>query len=249
MKKLLATGLFAVALATCLYSVRAAQSKTTDFSGVWILDKSKTSDLPPTLESYTLTVAQDAQQLTVETDLKGEIGTRSGAGGQGRGPRGGGGFPGGGGGFPGGGRGGGGGFPGGGGPGGGGGFPGGGGPGGGGFSLPKDVIMGMALRMTAPKATYALDGKETTHQMEARESASSQPPQPGGSIALKASWKKSGKILELQSTRKFETPEGARSMTNKDRWELSEDGQTLTVKRTLDMPMGMEEVKLVFTRQ
>lgn len=38
-------------------------------------------------------------------------------------------------------------------------------------------------------------------------------------------------------------------MTNKDRWELSEDGQTLIVKRTLDMPTGVEEVKLVFTKQ
>ncbi len=109
--------------------------------------------------------------------------------------------------------------------------------------------MGMALRMTTPKATYMLDGKETTHQMEAQESAGGQSPQPGGSITLKASWKKGGKLLELQSTRKFKTPEGERNMTNKDRWELSEDGQTLTVKRNIDLPMGMEEVKLVFTRQ
>jgi hypothetical protein len=216
---------------------------------VWVLDKNKTSDLPPTLESYTMTVKQDAQHLTAETDLKGEIGMRGGPGGQGGGRRGGGGgFPGGGpggGGFPGGGPGGGGvpgGAP------GGGGFPGG-GPGGDSFSLPKDVIMGMALRMTLPKATYALDGKETTHEIEAREGAEGRPSQPGASLALKASWKKGGKILELQSTRKFKTPEGDRSMTNKDRWELSEDGQTLTVKRTLDMPTGVEEVKLVFTRQ
>jgi hypothetical protein len=244
MKKLLATGLFTVALTLGLYGPCAAQSKATDFSGAWALDKSKTSDLPPKLESYTLTVTQDAQQLTIETDLKGEIGTRGGPGGQGGGRRGaGGGFPGGSG--PGGGGGGspeGG--PGGGGPGGGGGVP-----GGGGFSLPKDVIIGMALRMTTPKATYTLDGKQTTHQMEARESASGQPPQPGGSLALKASWKKGGRVLELQSTRKFKTPEGERNMTNKDRWELSEDGQTLTVKRIVDMPTGMEEFKLIFTKQ
>ena len=235
MKKLLATSLLTVALALGLCDHCFAQSKATDFSGAWVLDKNKTSDLPPTLESYTMTITQDAQQLTVETDMKGEISMRGGPGGQSGGRRGGG--PGGG---PGGGGPGGGGFPGG---------PGGGGPGGGGFSLPIDVIMGMALRMVLPKATYSLDGKETTHEIEARRGAEGQPSQPGASLALKASWKKGGKILELQSTRKFKTPEGDRSMTNKDRWELSEDGQTLIVKRTLDMPTGVEEIKLVLTRQ
>jgi hypothetical protein len=53
----------------------------------------------------------------------------------------------------------------------------------------------------------------------------------------------------LKSVRKFKTPEGDLSMTNKEFWEMSEDGQTLTVKRTIDMPMGTEEVKLIFTRQ
>ncbi len=242
-----------VALTLGLSSVCAAQAKATDFSGTWTLDKSKTSNLPPALESYTLTVAQDAQQLTVETDLQGEVGMRGGPGGPGGGRRGGGGgFPGGGrggGGFPGGGLpGGGGGLPGGGGPGGGGGFPGGGGAGGG-SGIPKEAVMGMALRVTTPKATYTLDGKETVQEMEAREGAGGQSSQPGGSLALKASWKKGGKLLELQSTRKFDTPEGERKTASKDYWELSGDGQALTVKRTIDTPMGMEQVKLIFTKQ
>lgn len=103
--------------------------------------------------------------------------------------------------------------------------------------------------MSLPKATYTLDGKETTHEIEARGGAEGQPSPAGARLALKANWKKGGKILELQSTRKFKTPEGDLSMTNKDRWELSEDGQTLIVKRSLDMPMGVEEIKLVLTRQ
>jgi len=135
----------------------------------------------------------------------------------------------------------------------GGGFPGGRGPGGGigegGFSLPKAAVMGMALRMAPPKAIYSFDGKETVQQVEARENGDGRPPQPGGSIAFKANWKKGGKTLELQSNRKFETPEGERSMTTKDRWELSEDGNTLAIQRTIDMPMGVEGVKLVFTKQ
>jgi hypothetical protein len=232
MRELLATSLLTVALIIGIHSACAAQSKTTDFSGKWALDKSRTSDLPPSLESYTMNVIQDAEQLTIETDLQGDLGMRGrsgGFGGRGGRRRGEGGLPGGGG--------------------QGGGFPGGRSPGGGGFSLPRDAVVGMALRMAPPKAVYSLDGKETLQQVEARESGDGRPSQPSGSVAFKANWKKGGKTLELQSNRKFETPEGERSMTSKDRWELSEDGNTLTVQRTIDMPMGVEEVKLVFTKQ
>jgi hypothetical protein len=235
MRKIVAMSLFFIALIIGIHSACAAQSKTTDFSGEWALDKSRTSDLPSTLESYTMNVTQDAEQLTIETDWQGDLGMRGrrgGFGGKGGRRRGEGGLPGG--------------------SGQGGGFPGGrgqgGGPGGG-FSLPKEAVVGMALRMVPPKAVYSLDGKETLQQVEARESGDGRPPQPGGSIAFKANWKKGGRTLELQSNRKFETPEGERSMTSKDRWELSEDGNTLTVQRTIDMPMGVEEVKLVFAKQ
>jgi hypothetical protein len=232
MRKILAASLLTAALMIGIYGGCAAQSKPTDFSGKWALDKSRTSDLPPSLESYAMNVTQDAEQLTIETDLQGDLGMRGrpgGIGGPGGRRRGEGGAPGGGG--------------------QGGGFPGRRGSGGGGFSLPKDAVVGMALRMAPPKAVYSLDGKDTLQQVEARESDAGRPHQSGGSIAFKANWKKGGRTLELQSNRKFETPEGERSMTSKDRWELSEDGNTLTVQRTIDMPMGVEEVKLVFTKQ
>jgi len=233
MRKLLATSLTAIVLLIGAYSLCAAQSKTTDFSGKWALDKSRTSDLPQSLESYTMTVTQDAQQLTYETDLQGQIGMRGRAGGHGGGRR-----PGGeggqGGGFPGGGRG------------AGGGRREGGQGGGGGFSMPKDAVTGMALRMTPAKATYTLDGKETVQEIE---SGNSDGRQRGGSLAFKANWKNGGKTLELQTTRKFETQEGERTMTSKDHWELSENGQTLTVKRAIELRMGMQEVNLVFTKQ
>src|SRR5262245_12022411 len=236
MKKLVATSLFTVSLTLGLCGHCAAQSKTIDFSGAWTLDKTKTSDLPPTLESYTMTITQDAQQLTVETDVQGEIGMRSESGSRGAGR---------GGGFPGGGRSGGGGFPGGG-RSGGGGFPGGGMGGG----ILKDRVMAMALQMAPPKATYALDGNETVIQMEAREGDANQPGQLGGNLVAKASWKNSGKILELQYTRQLKTPDGnERSVTSKDRWELSNDGKTLTIKRVVETPRGTHEIKLLFIKQ
>jgi hypothetical protein len=232
MRKLLATSLFTVALMLGTYSACAAQSKTTDFSGKWALDKSRTSDLPPSLESYTMIVTQDDKQIAIETDLQGDLGMggRPGrSGGQGGEI----GLPGGDGqdrGFP------------------GGGVPGG-GLGGGGVSLPKDTVVWMGLRMAPPKAIYKLDGKETWQKVEARERGDGRRPQPGGSISFKANWKKGGKTLELQSNRKSISPEGERSMTNRDRWELSENGNTLTVQRRFDIPMGVEEVNLVFTKQ
>lgn len=254
--------LIAVASLLGLYGVSTAQTKPADFSGTWMLDKSKTPDIPPTVESYTLTVTQDEQHIVVETSMKGDLPMRRGPGGGGRG----GGFPGGGGGGRGGGGGGGrgggggGGFGGGGGAGeggggGGGGFPGGGGGGGGfgggpgGFGMPKDMVMAMALRTTFPKASYTLDGKEAVTQIEPRPASEGQPPQGGGSIALKANLKKNGKVLELQVTRKFKNPEGLQMMTTKDRWELSEDGKTMSVKRTIESISGGEEAKMVFTRQ
>ena len=70
MKKLLTTSLFTMALALGLSQTGIAQSKTTDFSGKWELDKTRTSDVPSKLESYTLNVTQDSNQLSVEADLR-----------------------------------------------------------------------------------------------------------------------------------------------------------------------------------
>jgi hypothetical protein len=222
MRKLLKTGLIIVALAISGYSICAAQSKTTDFSGKWTLDKSRTSDLPSTLESYTMTVSHDVQQLAYETDLQGEVGMRGRRGGgqrevegapradgrgQGRGGAGG-------------------------------------NTGTGGLSMSKEAVIGMALRMSPAKAAYTFDGREILQKIEGDDRRR----QPGGSIGFKANWKKGGKALELQSTRKFETPEGERTITSNDLWELSEDGSTLTVKRSVDLPTGMEEVKFVFAK-
>ena len=94
MQKILTSIVCTMALTLCVYSSVAAQTKATNFAGTWVLDKKKTSDLPPTLESYRLTVTQNAQQLTVETDMQGEVGmpgrpARPGGGRSGRG-----GFPG-----------------------------------------------------------------------------------------------------------------------------------------------------------
>ena len=123
-------------LLTCalLFAVAAGAAAPTNFAGTWVLDKTKSKDLPPpwaeNLESYTLTVTQDEKQLTVENKLNwkegaaptsGGGGQASGAGGQG-------------------------------------------GPGGGGGGMGQGRGrggMGMGMPMSV---TYQLDGKETTSE-------------------------------------------------------------------------------------
>jgi hypothetical protein len=221
-------------------SIGYAQKEPADFIGVWTLDRTKTKDLPAALESYRLKVTQDAQQITIESQVEGDLGPTGGmpdGGGMGR-PRGGG-MPGGGGGrFPGGG--------------GGGRFPGGGGggmgiPGGGRAEIPKEVVMQMALRAAIPKASYNLDGKETVVELPDPPTSEGRPALQGGSAILKATWKKGGKQLELVSIRKITIRGEDRAMSNKDLCEL-EKGGTLIVRRSIETPMGAKEVKLYFTK-
>lgn len=95
MRKFFAGSALACAL---LVNVLAAPAAQTNFAGTWALDKSKSANLPQqwaNLESLTLTVTQDAKQLSVNSETKmaqdANAGTGGGMGG-GRG-RGMGGFP------------------------------------------------------------------------------------------------------------------------------------------------------------
>ena len=80
--------------------------------------------------------------------------------------------------------------------------------------------------------TYSLDGKETK----------------AGEITRKAKVENDGK-LKLNSSRSFETPNGAISITTKDTWSLSADGKTLTVKRDMETPRGTNSSEMVFTKK
>ncbi len=78
-----------------LWAVSAAPAAPTSFAGTWALDKAKSQGLPPqmaeNIKSYTLTVTQDAQQLTTDTKIeRNENAEGGGAPGMGGGPGGGG---------------------------------------------------------------------------------------------------------------------------------------------------------------
>ena len=201
--------MFLAILGTFIFSYSAfpAEPTQTDYSGTWVLDKSKTRNLPSRLQGYTMVVTQTEEQLTVETKVKGDLQPprREPDEGPGGGPPGG--------------------------PGGEGGFPGGPqdeglspeGPGGG---PPSGV---MALGMVIPSATYSLDGKETTVELKGRMSGTAtlkakwakdrkafelsavrHAEFQGNSVTFtsKETWKLSadGEVLNLQRT--VETPRG-----------------------------------------
>lgn len=257
MNHLFRSGFLSLFLVGMVVTLVSAQTVSTDFSGTWVLDASKTKDLPKTLERYTLVVRQNATAVEVETDIKGEIRPQGGPGrpqmrsgipgvGGSTDPGGpglpgrqdGGGFPAGGGqATPGGG-----GFPGGAGPGGGGGFPGGGSADAAPVTIPREFVVAMALGASLKKAAYQLDGKETVLPLNTEG-------RPATTVTLKGQVKKDGKVLELLTRRTMTGPRGERTTTMKDTWELSKDGKFLTIKRAIETPMGGDEAKLVFARQ
>lgn len=242
------TGAF-VFLATTLCF---ASGQRADFSGNWVFDRVEAQNPPRGLNNYTMAVAQDTKELIVESKLdrdtqdsgrqrSSDSGSDPSTGRQ----RGGGGYPsgrgGGGIGFPGSG---GIGFPGGGGMGGGrrggmggGGYPGGGGGGGG--RRPQGSGGGYggfnALSTVVPRATYLLNGQETSDNVSGRFS---------GEAKLKAKWK-NDKTLELSMVQK--TYDG-KKVTTKETWEFDEATQMLNVERSVDGPGGKDKMKLTFKK-
>jgi len=88
MKRLL-TGCAAVFM--FLAGAFIVSAASTNFSGTWVLDKSRSQGLTPQIEnveSYTMIVTQDQQQLTVETKVTGGGRPGGGAPGAGRRPEG-----------------------------------------------------------------------------------------------------------------------------------------------------------------
>ncbi len=242
-------GLISLLLALCSTLAMAQTSeKRVDFSGSWVLDRSQTKNLPDGLENYTMTVAQGAQQLKVETTLEGDLRPTSGSsrnGTQGAGDPGG---------YPGGRRGGGLGLPGRiglglpipGMPGGGGGWPGGGGTRGGGGGSGRTrgegrVQAGVVAFTSYPAtAVYNLDGTETTAQL-------------GGpthnDATIRADVEKGGKELKLFLLEHTDSDQSGSEMQIKDQWKLADDGQSLLVDRTVRTSRGSGTVHLVFLKR
>lgn len=89
------------------------------------------------------------------------------------------------------------------------------------------------------KFTYSLKERETTTEQAT----------PRGPVPVTLSAKLDGATLKLTQKRTFSGQMGEITATSKEEWSLSADGKTLTVKRSLEGPMGTNTSTLVFTKQ
>jgi len=94
--------------------------------------------------------------------------------------------------------------------------------------------------MPAQKATYNLDGSETTVEMGGRMP---------GKATLKAKWQNDGKTLELNSVRQVNIQGNDVTITTQEHWELADGGKTLKLHRVSENPRGKQESTLVFNKK
>lgn len=99
---------------------------------------------------------------------------------------------------------------------------------------------GGAQERPAQKATYKLDGSETTAEVGGRMP---------GKATFKAKWIDDGKALELNSVRNVTVQDNPVTITLKEHWELAEGGKVLNVHRTSESPRGTQESKLTFNKK
>jgi hypothetical protein len=199
-------------------------SESTDFSGNWVLNFEQTKNPPAGLQDYKMVVSQDERQLKVTTTLDGNLqdtpGTPNpGAGGSSRG-----GYPGrrGGMGIPGGGM----------------GMPRGGGGGGGSHNEGPTRGDVAAYQLYPKSAVYNLDGSESSTQLGDSDQTNA---------TSKAVQEKNE--LKLSLVGKEDSAEGGGKIRIKEQWQLSEDGKTLKVDRTLKSPDGSGTFHLFFSRK
>jgi hypothetical protein len=94
--------------------------------------------------------------------------------------------------------------------------------------------------MPPQKATYNLDGSETSVEMGGRMP---------GKATLKAKWQNDGKTLELNSVRQANIQGNDVTITQQDHWELGDGGKTLKLHRVSENPRGKQESTLMFNKK
>jgi hypothetical protein len=112
----------------------------------------------------------------------------------------------------------------------------------GGSASPHKIVIakGRALALVIRHLNCSLDGKEST-----REVGGITP----GQIKRKAQWRKGDKTLELNLVREIEVQGSKFTSTVRELWQMSEDGKTLKIKRTVNLLAGYDETTLTFVKQ
>ena len=99
---------------------------------------------------------------------------------------------------------------------------------------------GGAQERPSQKATYMLDGSETTAEVGGRMP---------GKATLKAKWMNDGKTLELNTVRNVTVQDNPVTITLLEHWELADGGKTLKIHRMTESPRGKQESKLAFNKK
>jgi len=104
----------------------------------------------------------------------------------------------------------------------------------------ETTFTGGQREMPAQKATYNLDGSESTVEMGGRMP---------GKATLKAKWSSDGNALDLSSVRQVNVQGNDVTITTQDHWELADGGKVLKVHRKSESPRGAQESNLVFNKK
>lgn len=99
----------------------------------------------------------------------------------------------------------------------------------------------LALFFTPNEVSYNLDGKEVKVDIK-------QGGKVNGVARIKAKLDKSGKSLQFTTIRRTKTPEGEVEITTREWWKLSNDGNSLKLERTVEMPTARDEITLSLTK-
>lgn len=99
----------------------------------------------------------------------------------------------------------------------------------------------LALFFTPNEVSYNLDGKEVKVDIK-------QDGRVNGVARIKAKLDKSGKTLQFTTIRRTKTPQGEVEITTREWWKLSDDGNSLKLQRTVDMPNARDEITLSLTK-
>lgn len=99
----------------------------------------------------------------------------------------------------------------------------------------------LALFFTPNEVSYNLDGKEVRVDI-------TQGGKVNGVARIKAKLDKSGKSLQFTTIRRTKTPDGEVEITTREWWKLSDDGNSLKLERTVDMPNARDEITLNLTK-
>jgi hypothetical protein len=99
---------------------------------------------------------------------------------------------------------------------------------------------GGGREMPAQKATYNLDGSETTAETTGFMA---------GKATYKAKWSNDGKTLELQTTIKGSRDGNEFTRTTTEQWELTEGGKVLKIVRKGEGRNGPFESTLIFNKK